>query len=101
MAGYPSLTLPIGYTYGLPAGLHFFGRAFSEQTLLKLAYGLEQTLQARRAPEYLEEPPADYDLEDVAYPTEPNAPQGEWQDSGEWDAADGWYEEPAEDSSGE
>lgn len=56
MAGYPSLTLPIGYTDGLPAGLHFFGRAFSERTLLNLAYGLEQTMQARRVPEYLDEP---------------------------------------------
>lgn len=59
MAGYPSLTLPIGYTNGLPAGLHMFGRAFSEATLLKLAYSLEQTLQARKVPQYLEEQPWD------------------------------------------
>jgi amidase len=55
MAGYPSLTLPIGYTNGLPAGLHMFGRAFSEKTLLKLAYSLEQSMQVRQAPKYLEE----------------------------------------------
>ncbi len=61
MAGYPSLTLPIGYTNGLPAGLHMFGRAFSERTLLKLAYSLEQTLQARKVPQYLEEMPWDGD----------------------------------------
>lgn len=59
MAGYPSLTLPIGYTNGLPAGLHIFGRAFSERTILKLAYSLEQTLQARKVPQYLEEEPGD------------------------------------------
>ncbi|HWV35349.1 MAG TPA: amidase family protein, partial [Thermomicrobiales bacterium] len=110
MAGYPSLTLPIGYTYGLPAGIHFFGRAFSEQTLIKLAYGLEQTLQARRAPEYLEEPPVDYDLEstpdyyepEYAYPegTGEEYPDEEWNDSGEWETPDEWYDEPAEDYSG-
>lgn len=57
MAGYPSLTLPIGYSSELPAGLHMFGRAFSEGTLLRLAYSLEQTLQARMVPEYLDEAP--------------------------------------------
>jgi len=55
MAGYPSLTVPVGYTNGLPAGLHLFGRAFSEKTLLRLGYGLEQTLQAREVPQYLDD----------------------------------------------
>lgn len=55
MAGYPSITIPIGYTSSLPAGLHMFGRAFSEKTLLKLAYSLEQTMQVRQEPQYLED----------------------------------------------
>jgi amidase len=62
MAGYPSLTLPIGYTNGLPAGLQIFGRAFSENTILKLAYSLEQALQLRQAPQYLEAVPWDTDV---------------------------------------
>lgn len=57
MAGYPSLTLPVGFAGGLPAGMHMFGRAFSEETLLKLAYSLEQILQARKPPMYLERAP--------------------------------------------
>lgn len=55
MAGYPSLTLPIGYSNGLPAGLHLFGRAFSERKLLRYGYALEQSLNIRRPPEYLDE----------------------------------------------
>jgi amidase len=39
---------------GLPAGIHFFGRAFSEETLLKLAYSLEQALPKRKPPTYIE-----------------------------------------------
>jgi amidase len=57
MAGYPSLTLPVGYTNELPAGMHMFGRAFSERKLLRYAYALEQVLNARRPPEYLTEVP--------------------------------------------
>lgn len=110
MAGYPSLTLPVGYSYGIPAGIHFFGRAFSEQTLLKLAYGLEQNLQARRPPEYLTTPPADYDLEstpgdyvpEYPFPEEPweEYPEGEWSEPTEWDATGDWSEEPAADEWG-
>lgn len=53
-AGYPSVTIPVGYTEDLPAGLHFFGRAFSERKLIRFAAELERTLQARVAPRYLE-----------------------------------------------
>lgn len=53
-AGYPSVTVPIGYTENVPAGLHFFGRAFSERKLIRYAAELERTLQARVAPEFLE-----------------------------------------------
>jgi Asp-tRNA(Asn)/Glu-tRNA(Gln) amidotransferase A subunit family amidase len=50
--GFPAITVPMGYTRGntLPAGLQFFGRAWSEPTLLKLAYAYEQATHHRRAP---------------------------------------------------
>lgn len=57
IAGYPSLTLPVGYTNGLPTGMHMFGRAFSERKLLRYAHGLESTLNIRRPPQYLPELP--------------------------------------------
>lgn len=53
VAGYPSLNLPVGMVDGLPVGLNIFGRAFAEKTLLEVAYGFEQILQARQAPEYV------------------------------------------------
>ena len=53
VAGYPSITLPAGWVHGLPIGVSFIGRAWSEPTLIKLAYALEQTMQARRAPRFL------------------------------------------------
>ena len=42
VAGYPSITVPAGFVFGLPIGLSFFGRAWSEPTLLKLAFAFEQ-----------------------------------------------------------
>lgn len=53
-AGYPSVTLPIGYTENLPAGLHFFGQAYTERRLIRFAAELERTMQARVAPQFLE-----------------------------------------------
>jgi amidase len=53
-AGYPSVTIPIGYTEGVPAGLHFFGPAFTERRLIRFAAELERTLQARTTPKFLE-----------------------------------------------
>lgn len=58
-AGYPSITVPIGYTEHLPAGFHFFGAPFTERRLIRYAAVLERELQARVAPEYLEY--TDYD----------------------------------------
>jgi Asp-tRNA(Asn)/Glu-tRNA(Gln) amidotransferase A subunit family amidase len=50
--GFPAITVPMGYTRGetLPAGLQFFGRAWDEVTLLRLAYAYEQATQHRRPP---------------------------------------------------
>jgi amidase len=53
VAGYPSISVPAGYAFGLPVGISFMGRAWSEPTLIRLAYALEQALPPRRAPGYL------------------------------------------------
>jgi amidase len=53
VAGYPDITVPAGFVFGLPVGVSFFGRAWSEPVLLKIAYGLEQTILARRPPRFL------------------------------------------------
>ena len=54
VAGYPNVTVPAGFVHGLPVGVSFFGRAWSEPTLIRIAYAFEQATRHRRAPRLLE-----------------------------------------------
>ncbi len=53
VAGYPYITVPAGFIDGLPAGFAFFGKAFTEGTLIKFAYAFEQATKMRQAPKFL------------------------------------------------
>jgi amidase len=52
IAGYPSITVPMGFAGGLPVGLSFIGRRWSEPVLLRLAYAFEQATSHRRPPTF-------------------------------------------------
>jgi amidase len=52
VAGYPNITVPAGYIFGLPIGISFIGGAYQEPKLLKLAFAFEQGTRIRRPPQY-------------------------------------------------
>jgi amidase len=52
VSGYPHITVPAGFHFGLPLGVSFYGRAWSEAVLIRLAYAFEQATKARRAPAF-------------------------------------------------
>ncbi|MFT3723170.1 MAG: amidase [Hyphomonadaceae bacterium] len=57
VAGYPNITVPMGEVRDLPVGLSFFGTAWSEPTLIGLAYAYEQRTKARTAPQFFAHSP--------------------------------------------
>lgn len=52
VAGYPNINVPAGFIFGLPVGISFFGRAYSEPVLIRLAYAFEQMTKHRRPPQF-------------------------------------------------
>jgi len=52
MAGYPHISIPAGYMYGLPVGISFFAGAYQEPQLIKLAFAFEQVAKVRRPPQF-------------------------------------------------
>ena len=53
VAGYPNINVPAGFIFGLPVGISFFGRAWSEPALIKIAYAFEQATHFRKSPRFL------------------------------------------------
>ncbi len=53
VAGYPNINVPAGDVFGLPVGISFFGRAWSEPVLIRLAYAYEQGSKHRKAPQFI------------------------------------------------
>ncbi|HRQ32661.1 MAG TPA: amidase family protein, partial [Anaerolineales bacterium] len=53
VAGYPHITVPAGYVFGLPVGISFFSTAWQEPALIRFAYAFEQATQFRRQPRFL------------------------------------------------
>ena len=52
-AGYPNITVPAGFIHGMPVGLSFFGRAWSEGVLIECASSYEQGTRHRKPPEFI------------------------------------------------
>lgn len=53
MAGYPHVTVPMGFIHGLPVGFSFCGTAYHEAALIEMAYSFEQAIQARKVPSFM------------------------------------------------
>ena len=53
VSGYPHITVPAGFYRGLPMGISFYGRAWSESVLIRIAFAFEQATKARKAPTFI------------------------------------------------
>jgi amidase len=53
VAGYPPITVPAGYVFGMPVGLSFFAGPYSEGKLIKMAFAFEQATKIRQSPKFL------------------------------------------------
>ncbi len=53
VAGYPNITVPAGFAHGLPVGISFMGRAYSEPTLIRIAFAFEQATRRRQRPSFV------------------------------------------------
>ncbi|HSU88664.1 MAG TPA: amidase, partial [Terriglobia bacterium] len=53
VAGYPNINVPAGFVFGMPVGISFFGRAWSEPTLIKIAFAFEQATRVRKPPKFM------------------------------------------------
>ena len=53
VAGYPNINVPAGFSHNLPIGISFFGRPYSEATLIKIAYAYEQATKHRKPPQFI------------------------------------------------
>ena len=54
LSGYPNITIPMGFIENLPVGISFFGRKWSEPSLIEIAYSYEQGTKHRKAPQFFE-----------------------------------------------
>ena len=60
MAGYPHITVPMGFVHELPIGLSFIGAAYTEANIISLAYAYEQVSKKRTAPSFIKTSIADF-----------------------------------------